>query len=96
MKKLTLKDLQALAHVMAHVSEMEQRCFVGGGTGGNLDPFTDGNYIVSGEVAHRNIPITVKMPVGTFDTSQKLLMLIPGWGIAISYVIGVTDTMIGY
>ena len=48
MKKLTLKDLQALAHVMAHVSEMEQRCFVGGGT--------DGNYIVSGEVAHRNIP----------------------------------------
>ena len=88
MKKLTLKDLQALAHVMAHVSEMEQRCFVGGST--------DGNYIVSGEVAHRNIPITVKMPVGTFDTSQKLLMLIPGWGIAISYVIGVTDTMIGY
>ena len=88
MKKLTLKDLQALAHVMAHVSEMEQRCVVGGGT--------DGNYIVSGEVAHRNIPITVKMPVGTFDTSQKLLMLIPGWGIAISYVIGVTDTMIGY
>ncbi|EHG99857.1 hypothetical protein [Paraprevotella clara] len=88
MKKLTLKDLQSLAHVMAHVSEMEQRCFVGGGT--------DGNYIVLGEVAHRNIPITVKMPVGTFDTSQKLLMLIPGWGIAISYVIGVTDTMIGY
>ena len=88
MKKLTLKDLQSLAHTMEHVSETEQRCFVGGGT--------DGNYIVSGEVAHRNIPITVKMPVGTFDTSQKLLMLIPGWGIAISYVIGVTDTMIGY
>lgn len=101
-------------------------------------------YMAPGEVAHRNIPITVKMPVGTFDTSQKLLMqlrngakvvgwaglgysayetvdyfvngqyvngvrklvvtgmqmatvtLIPGWGIAISYVIGVTDTMIGY
>ena len=44
MKKLTLKDLQSLAHTMEHVSETEQRCFVGGGTGGNLDPFTYKEY----------------------------------------------------
>ena len=44
MKKLRLKDLHALAHEMPHVSEKEQRGFVGGGTGSNLDPFSQDEY----------------------------------------------------
>ena len=44
MKKLRLKDLHALAHEMNQVSEKEQRGFVGGGTGSNLDPFSQDEY----------------------------------------------------
>lgn len=113
--------------------------------GDNLKSIIDDRtkYMSPGEVANRNIQITIKMPVGTIDVSQKLLTQLRqgtklvGWagigysvyesvnyyrngqwkngtrklvvtgmqfvvgtyvpgGIAISYLIGVTDTMIGY
>ena len=44
MKKLTLKDLQSLAHELPVVSEKEQRVYVGGGTGSNLNPFSEEEY----------------------------------------------------
>lgn len=45
MKKLTLKDLQSLAHELPVVSEKEQRVYVGGGTGSNLNPFSEENTV---------------------------------------------------
>ena len=44
MKKLTLKDLQSLAHELPVVSEKEQRVYVGDGTGSNLNPFSEEEY----------------------------------------------------
>lgn len=44
MRRITLKDLQALANELPLVGEREQRGLVGGGTGSNLDPFTQNEY----------------------------------------------------
>lgn len=45
MKRITLKDLQTLANELPLIGEREQRGFVGGGTGSNLDPFTRNEYL---------------------------------------------------
>ena len=44
MKKLRLRDLQALAHELLPVNRLEQRSLMGGGTGSNLDPFSQEEY----------------------------------------------------
>ncbi len=44
MKKLTLRDLQSLAQELPVVSEKDQRVYVGGGTGSNLNPFSEEEY----------------------------------------------------
>ena len=44
MKQLSRKNLDELAKVMPVISEMEQRSFIGGGSGTFTDPYTEEEY----------------------------------------------------